>query len=242
MSQPVLFIADLHLDSSRPEITATFTRFLRQEAPQAAALYILGDLFEAWIGDDAVSAEEPILKELRQAAAATSLYVMHGNRDFLLGARFAELSGATLLPEPSCIDLHGERTLILHGDSLCTADHEHQTFRTMVHDPQWQQHFLSQPIAQRLEMAQQARNRSRSRNQELHEEIMDVTPEAVTALMAEHEARWLIHGHTHRPAVHRFTTAHGPGARFVVGDWFKQGSVLRCTPQRWELEEWAHHG
>lgn len=241
MARPVLFIADLHLDPSRADIIRTFGRFLEREAAQAEAIHILGDLFEAWLGDDAISGDEPVIRMLQQAAANTTVYIMHGNRDFLLGQRFATLSGATLLTEPSTVEIHGARTLLLHGDSLCTADEEYQQFRAMVRDPQWQQQFLAMPIEQRREQAKQARQRSQARNRELDERVMDVSPQAVDRALAEHDVQWMIHGHTHRPAIHRFTTATGPGARFVVGDWFEHGSVLRCTPERWQLETLEHH-
>mgnify|MGYP006423421349 CR=1 FL=1 len=240
MAQPVLFIADLHLDPSRADITRTFGRFLDQESPQAEAIYILGDLFEAWIGDDVVSGDEPVIQMLRRAAAQTPVYIMHGNRDFLLGERFCELTGTELLPEPSTVNIHGEPTLILHGDSLCTADQEYQQFRAMVRDPLWQQEFLALPSTERLEKATEARNKSKHRNSEIANEIMDVSAPAVDEILAEYNVNWLIHGHTHRPNIHRFNTTNGTGARFVVGDWFEQGSMLRCTANKWELETLAH--
>ncbi|MCG5548613.1 UDP-2,3-diacylglucosamine diphosphatase [Halorhodospira halochloris] len=239
MAKPVLFIADLHLDPSRADIVQTFGRFLEREAPHAEAIYILGDLFEAWIGDDAVSGDEPTIQLLNRAATCTPVYIMHGNRDFLLGERFCQLTGTHLLDEPSIVDIHGHRALILHGDSLCTEDHEYQDFRAMVRDPRWQQEFLALSIEQRLAKAREARDRSKSRNSELTEEIMDVSPQAVDEIMAKYDVQWLIHGHTHRPNIHRFDATAGPGARFVVGDWYEQGSVLRCTEQKWELETLA---
>ncbi len=240
MPRPVLVIADLHLDRSRPAATETFLRFLADEAPQAEAVYILGDLFEAWIGDDAVAADDPVLEALRAAAAHTQIHVMHGNRDFLLGADFAAASGTHLLPDPSVVTIHGERVLMMHGDSLCTDDAEYMQFRAMVRDPQWQQQFLALPVAERLEQARQARGASTERNQQLDEAIMDVTPVAVDAALKEHGVRWLIHGHTHRPAIHDLDTPLGWGKRFVVGDWFDQGSLLRCGPGGWALETLSH--
>ncbi|ABM60903.1 UDP-2,3-diacylglucosamine diphosphatase [Halorhodospira halophila] len=240
MPRPVLVIADLHLDRSRPAATQTFLRFLEEEAPQAEAVYILGDLFEAWIGDDSVAADDPTLLALRAAATTTSIHVMHGNRDFLLGADFATASGVNLLPDPSVVTIHGERVLMMHGDSLCTGDAEYMQFRAMVRDPAWQRQFLALPIEERLDQARQARGASTKRNQQLDEAIMDVTPEAVDTAMRDHGVRWLIHGHTHRPGIHDVKTASGTGKRFVVGDWFDQGSVLRCHSDRWTLETLPH--
>lgn len=236
MSNPVLVIADLHLDPSRPRTTEAFLRFLRDEVPHAEALYILGDLFEAWIGDDAAPADDPTLTALHAAATTTPIYVMHGNRDFLIGDEFARRTGATLLPDPSTVRIHQEPVVLLHGDSLCTDDPEYMAFRAMVRDPQWQRQFLAQTIAERIEQARDARATSTERNQELDQAIMDVTPEAIAQTFSEHQVRWMIHGHTHRPAIHRVSTPIGEGRRFVVGDWFEQGSLLRCWPGRWELE------
>ncbi len=237
MPAPVLFIADLHLDASRPLVTETFLRFLNEEAVDAEALYILGDLFEAWVGDDAVTGDEPEIQALADLVeAGTPLYVMHGNRDFLLGERFEELTGATLLPDPSVIDVHGQRVLAMHGDSLCLSDPEYVAFRAMVRDPEWQRRFLALPLAERIEQARQARAQSVERTGQLDPAVMDVTPGAVVQAMSEHSVQWLIHGHTHRPGIHRVHIGGREGARFVLGDWFEQGSVLRCRPDEWSLD------
>ncbi len=240
MTRPVLIIADLHLDPARPAITRTLARFLSEQATHAEAIYILGDLFEAWIGDDAADPEEPALYALREASAYTSVYVMPGNRDFLLGERFAHLTGTTLLPDPSVITIHGEPTLLMHGDSLCTQDEAYMAFRAMVRDPRWQADFLAQPSHERLRRAREARLASTERNQQLDEASLDVSAEAVEAALKTHGTRWLVHGHTHRPAIHGVSTPYGPGKRFVVGDWFDQGSVLRCLPEAWNLEGLPH--
>ncbi|MBK1726087.1 UDP-2,3-diacylglucosamine diphosphatase [Halorhodospira neutriphila] len=236
MTQPILLIADLHLDPSRPAVTRTLQHFLEREAPGAAALYILGDLFEAWVGDDAVRGDEPEIAALRSAAEAAPLYIMPGNRDFLLGERFAELTGAQLLPDPSVAEIHGDPALLMHGDSLCTDDEEYMAFRATVRDPAWQAQFLALSVEERLAQARQARSTSAERGQALDEATMDVTGAAVDAAVAEHGARWLIHGHTHCPGVHELDTPFGPGQRYVLGDWFEQGSVLRCLPEEWRLE------
>ncbi len=235
--KPVLFISDLHLDPKRPQIIGLFLQFLQQAAREAEAVYILGDLFEAWIGDDAVNGDEPPLAAMRALTqAGVPLYVMRGNRDFLLGDRFEALTGATLLPDPTVIDLHGEPTLLMHGDTLCIDDKGYQQFRAMVHNPQWQQMFLAKPIPERLEMAKAARQESTSRNASLDEYLMDVNQGAVEAAMREHKVRRLIHGHTHRPAIHDFQLDGQNVQRIVLGDWYDQGSQLRCQHGTFELK------
>ena len=235
-----LFIADLHLDERRPAIVELFLRFLQAEAGRAGALYILGDLFEAWIGDDAVPADHPVLAALRAfTAAGTPLYVMRGNRDFLLGDGFAHATGATLLPDPTVVELGGERVLLMHGDLLCTDDTEYQQFRAMVTDPDWQRDFLARPIDERIALARDARAQSDSRNSALaatDHGIMDVNAEAVVQTMREHGVRRLIHGHTHRPGQHEPLVDGAPGHRIVLGDWFEQGSVLRHDEAGYRLE------
>lgn len=225
-----LFISDLHLDPRRPAVTALFLDFLAGLDSDCAALYILGDLFEAWIGDDE---DDPhfleVLTGLRAATArGLAVSVMHGNRDFLLGDGFARKTGCKLLTEPALIDLGDERVLLLHGDTLCTDDGEYQQFRALVRDPAWQTQFLARPLAERRAMAAQMRETSRQRTGEKRAEIMDVNREAVAATMREHGVRTLIHGHTHRPAIHAFSLDGQPARRIVLGDWYEQGSVLRC--------------
>jgi UDP-2,3-diacylglucosamine hydrolase len=223
-----LFISDLHLDESRPHIVELFTRFLARDARGADALYILGDLFESWIGDDDDSA-----LALRVAAATRTLrdsgvpvYFMHGNRDFLLGADYAARADMTLLADPIVVDLAGERTLLMHGDTLCTDDVEYQKFRTLVRDPKWQAQFLAKPLAERRAFATQARGESRKHTSMAKPEIMDVNPAVVEATMRDHGVRRLIHGHTHRPATHRLDFGGRAAERIVLGDWYEQSSVL----------------
>lgn len=230
VSRLILFISDLHLDPSRPAITELFLRFLQEQQGKAEALYILGDLYEAWIGDDAVPEDEPTLQALREFSATTPSYFMHGNRDFLIGERFAEITGVELLPDPTLIDLFGTPTLLMHGDSLCTDDHEYQKFRQMVRNPAWQQGFLAMPIPQRLAMAQQARSESGERNQSIDDYLMDVNQQTVEAEMRHHGVQQLIHGHTHRPDVHEFELDGQSHTRIVLGDWYEQGSVLWARP------------
>ena len=223
-----LFISDLHLDESRPQIVGLFEKFLRDDARGAAALYILGDLFESWIGDDddsaLASATATALHEL--GTHGVPVFFMHGNRDFLLGADYARRAGMILLEDPRVIDLDGERVLIMHGDTLCTDDLEYQKFRALVRDAGWQQRFLSMPLRERRAFAAQARGESRKHTAAAKPEIMDVNPAAVIAAMHRHGVRRLIHGHTHRPAMHRLGVDRQAAERHVLGDWYEQRSVL----------------
>ncbi len=232
-----LFIADLHLCAQEPAITAGFLRFLQREAIHADALYILGDLFEAWIGDDD---PEPLhgeiaaaLKRLRQAGVPC--YFIHGNRDFLLGKRFAHASGMTLLPEEQVVDLYGRRILIMHGDTLCTDDQAYQEFRSKVHNTWIQRFFLALPLRWRLKIAAKMRARSQQSNQYKSETIMDVNPQAVEQAMMRHNVHWMIHGHTHRPAAHQLDLPTGEAHRIVLGAWHVEGSMIKVTPEAVEL-------
>ena len=224
-----LFISDLHLDPQRPHIVDLYTELLAGEARRADALYILGDLFEAWIGDDD-DAEMPA----RVAAATRALrdsgvpvWFMHGNRDFLLGADYAARAGMTLLADPTVIELGGERVLLMHGDMLCSDDVEYLKFRALVRDPRWQQQFLARSLDERRAFAAQARGESRKHTSLAKPEIMDVNQHAVEAAMRQHGVRKLVHGHTHRPATHRFDLDGQSAERIVLGDWYEQDSVLR---------------
>jgi UDP-2,3-diacylglucosamine hydrolase len=239
MADVTLFISDLHLCAERPAITALFLEFLKNEARRARALYILGDLFEFWIGDEAADTAEfrPMIKGLRELAdSGVPMYAMHGNRDFLLGAGFEKASGCKLLPDPSVIDLYGERVLLVHGDSLCTRDTDHMKFRDMVRDPTWQSTLLAKPLAEREAIARQYREMSRAMSATKELDIMDVEQSTVEAVMREHGVRRMIHGHTHRPAQHRFSLDNATAHRTVLGDWYEQGSLLRATPDAQTLE------
>ncbi len=225
-----LIISDLHLDAARPESTELFGRFVDEQARNADALYILGDLFEAWVGDDDPSATGAIVAEklFGLHTSGVPVYFMHGNRDFLLGSDYARRAGMTLLPDPSVVMLQGKPTLLMHGDTLCSDDVAYQEFRALTRDPRWRQHFLSQPLAARLAFAQQARAQSQAHQSGLKaqgkmEAITDVNAVTVESTFARFGIDRMIHGHTHRPAVH----AHGNGERIVLGDWYEQGSVLR---------------
>jgi UDP-2,3-diacylglucosamine hydrolase len=231
-----LFVSDLHLDPARPAITALFLEFLEDEAPHAEALYILGDLFEAWIGDDA---DDALAQSVRAAlarlrAAGVPVYVMRGNRDFLFGQRFAEESGATLLPDPCVVMLYGQPTLLMHGDLLCTDDRDYLAFRAMVREAAWQADFLAKPMSERAAFAAKARAASSDRQAGLKaqgglEAITDANPDAIAATMARYGVRRMIHGHTHRPAIHSLQVDGLSAQRIVLGDWYEQGSVLRVS-------------
>lgn len=223
-----VFISDLHLDEGRPEATAAFDRFLETLPGDTDALYILGDLFESWIGDDD---DAPLpthvaqrLKTVAQRGIHTAF--MAGNRDFALGRDYAERAGFVLLSDPTRIDLYGRPTLLMHGDTLCTDDLAYQAFRTQVRDPAWLAHMLSQPLAVRRAFAQQARAGSREHTATTAETIMDVNAQAVAAAFRQHQVDLLIHGHTHRPATHQLRVDDRECTRIVLGDWYDQGTVL----------------
>lgn len=226
------FISDLHLEEARPDITDAFLAFLKEKAMGIDALYILGDFFEAWIGDDE---KTPLQNQVAQALhevseSGTTLYLMHGNRDFLIGEDYSRRCGATLLPDPTVVDLYGTPTLLMHGDSLCTADEEYQKFRASMRNDQWQQMFLQRPLADRQMVARQLREISMAKNQGKAEHIMDVTPEEVVREMEEHGVQRMIHGHTHRPASHQLEANEAPATRIVLGDWAENAWWLDVSP------------
>jgi len=234
-----LFIADLHLSEHEPAITAGFLRFLQQQAPQAQALYILGDLFDAWIGDDDPQPlHAQIAAALRQLTqTGVPCYFIHGNRDFLLGRRFAKASGMQLLPEDTLLQLYGQKILILHGDTLCTDDLKYQKFRRYVHNPLIQRLFLCAPLRWRLKVAAKMRAQSQQANQFKSAEIMDVNQHAVLACLQRHQAQLMIHGHTHRPAIHPVQLPSGLGQRAVLGAWHERGSLIRVSAAGIELQD-----
>ncbi|MHB8679732.1 MAG: UDP-2,3-diacylglucosamine diphosphatase [Rudaea sp.] len=228
---PTLFISDLHLDEARPRLIAAFEEFLAGQARAAQALYVLGDLFESYIGDDD---DAPLNARVAQATrklrdTGVPVFFMHGNRDFLLGPNYAERAGMTLLEDPTMIELTGERVLLMHGDTLCTDDAEYLQFRALVRNPAWQRTFLAKPLAERRAFAAQARGESRKHNANAKPEIMDVNQSAVESAMRMHGVRRLIHGHTHRPATHHFDVDGRKAERIVLGDWYAQASVLRVN-------------
>ncbi|HIE9187230.1 TPA: UDP-2,3-diacylglucosamine diphosphatase [Klebsiella variicola subsp. variicola] len=232
-----LFIADLHLQTEEPAITAGFLRFLQGEARQADALYILGDLFEAWIGDDDPN---PLHQQIASAIkavvdAGVPCYFIHGNRDFLVGQRFARQSGMLLLAEEERLDLYGREVLIMHGDTLCTDDPGYLAFRAKVHTPWIQRLFLALPLLIRRRIAARMRADSKAANSSKSMDIMDVNPQAVVDVMERHHVQWLIHGHTHLPAVHELQANGQPAWRVVLGAWHSEGSMVKVTPDDVEL-------
>ncbi len=235
-----LFISDLHLEPSRPQLTQIFLRFLAGPARGADAVYIMGDLFDLWIGDDANMALYPQeIAGLRALSdAGVPLYLMHGNRDFLMGTAFLQATGSVLLQDPTVIDLHGTRTILSHGDMLCTDDAAHMKGRREWLDPARQAAFLAQSPAVREKIARQLRMES-SHNKTLKAaEIMDVTQQAVEDLLRSHGVAQLIHGHTHRPAIHDFRLDGAPARRIVLSDWHDdRGSMLVCDTSGCRLHD-----
>lgn len=232
-----LFVSDLHLDASAPEATEQFLEFLHEHALGSEALYILGDLFESWIGDDETQPDK-----LRACAGIRSVtssgvpcFVLHGNRDFLIGPRFCELTGARLLPDPVVAELNGERVLVTHGDALCVDDHPYQELRTIVRDPSWQRNFLKLPLIDRDRLAGQARAGSRAHTARTTAYVMDVNEQAVENAFRSTQTRRMIHGHTHRPGVHDTLVDGEPAQRIVLGAWYEQGSYLVQDGGSYEL-------
>jgi len=226
-----LFISDLHLDPSRPAIVAQLERFLSEVVPGAEALYILGDLFEYWVGDDGLALPFPrrIAQRLHAASAHAPVHFMHGNRDFLAAGRFARETGAALLDDPTTIDLYGTRTVLLHGDTLCTDDVRYQAFRKQVRDPAWQEATLALPIEERLVLANRMRTQSEGTKQATEVEIMDVSPDAVARAFAECGCELMIHGHTHRPGRHVHRVGGRECVRWVLPDWYESGGYLEAS-------------
>lgn len=235
-----LLISDLHLDPDRPEHLAGLETLLANHAGKADRLYVLGDLFEAWIGDDDDSPfnRQAIDAFRRFSDAGSELFFMHGNRDFLLGEKFAADCGGTLLDEGTVVDLYGTRALLMHGDSLCTEDHAYQQFRAMARNPQWQQGMLAKPLEERRALAQGMRMQSQGNNANKPENIMDVTLAEVVRVMEEAGVHHLIHGHTHRPATHDVPLQDGTGTRWVLGDWGELGWWIIADSDGLRLESW----
>ncbi|MGY6519049.1 MAG: UDP-2,3-diacylglucosamine diphosphatase [Lysobacteraceae bacterium] len=230
-----LFVSDLHLDDTRPQATRAFLDFLGgAEVAGAQALFILGDLFEAWVGDDDPSDCGAAVASALAGVSGTGLpvYFMRGNRDFLLGCDYARRCGMRLLPDPCVMPLAGRPVLLMHGDLLCTRDTGYQAVRRQVRDPNWQTAFLAQPLQARIDFARQARDASRSHHDGLAasgqaETITDVDPATVADHLRLFDVDLLVHGHTHRPALHESTVEGRRRQRVVLGDWYEQGSVLR---------------
>jgi UDP-2,3-diacylglucosamine hydrolase len=238
-----LFISDLHLSpSERPAVVDLFLSFLSETASQAEALYILGDFFEYWIGDETVLEGEfqPIIRGLQHLTrSGVPVNIMHGNRDFLIGEKFARETGCRLLADPALIELYGYKTLLMHGDTLCTDDVEYQRVRVQVRSQAWADTFLARSLAERNALMRDYREMSKNAVSAKKPEIMDVNQQTVLAVMKRHQVRHLIHGHTHRPGQHEFPLEGQIARRIVLGDWYEQGSVLRCDTNGWVLKNMA---
>lgn len=231
----ILLISDLHLHEERPDITAAFLAFLEQHAQHAQALYILGDFFEVWIGDDAIT---PFQRSIAQAlsdiaAGGTQIYLMHGNRDFLIGQEFCKLADCELLADPSIAQLAGEQVLLMHGDSLCTSDRSYIRLRRVLRNPVVLFILRHLPLGTRQRLAGDLRKKSTNSTRMKTMDITDVNPEAVSQVMSQHQVRTLIHGHTHRPAVHNLG---GEKQRIVLGDWDTQGWFIEVSRHSFVLK------
>jgi len=234
LKQDILFISDLHISLEKTEITRRFLDFLNGRARQAKALYILGDLFDAWIGDDDNTPPNKAIKQALKALTdtGTQVFLLQGNRDFLLGQRFTDACGMTLLDEFAVIELGGKRVLLTHGDLLCTDDLPYQAFRIKSHTPEWQQNVLSKPLWLRLLAARWYRLRSFWHKRKKTQDIMDVNQQTVIETMQRHRCETLIHGHTHRPAIHDLLIEGRPAQRIVLADWKKDRAECLCWDGR----------
>jgi len=233
-----LFISDLHLEADRPEIGDQFLAFLEGEARDADALYILGDLFEFWVGDDDPNEHYAVMKSALRALvdSGVRVYFMHGNRDFMIGVDFAHETGVQILPDPHPVELHGTNVLLSHGDAMCIDDIEYQQIRAMTRNPEWQAMMLTKSLEERLAFAANARTESQKKSTSLNAEIVDVNQGEVEKMIAGHGVDILLHGHTHRPAVHEVDLGERTAKRIVLGDWFEQGSVLRWDEHGYSLD------
>lgn len=231
----ILLISDLHLHEERPDITGAFLAFLQQHAQRAQALYILGDFFEVWIGDDAITPfQRSIAAALSEVAAVgTQIYVMHGNRDFLIGDDFCKLADCQLLKDPSVVQLAGEQVLLMHGDSLCTSDRSYIRLRRVLRNPLILFILRNLPLRTRQRLAGDLRQKSKVSTRMKASDITDVNPDDVTRVMAQHKVRTLIHGHTHRPAIHNLG---GEKQRIVLGDWDTQGWFIKASARSIKLK------
>jgi UDP-2,3-diacylglucosamine hydrolase len=239
----VLFVSDLHLDAERPDAIDAFVDFVERECIRCERLFILGDLFEVWVGDDD---DDPVLARAIDAIASlrayeVPCYIMHGNRDFLLGDDFAARTGAKILTDYVTIDVYGQSLLLTHGDLLCTDDTAYMKLRATVRDAQWQSAFLERPIQERRQIAASMRERSKSETAMKAEDIMDVNQTAVEQTLRSHDVKILIHGHTHRPGVHRFELDGEAATRIVLGDWYTEGTILQWERSGFKLRTLLDH-
>ncbi|WP_083690121.1 UDP-2,3-diacylglucosamine diphosphatase [Colwellia sp. UCD-KL20] len=230
--QIIYFIADLHLAENRPDITACFLSFIKNKAIEAEKLYILGDLFEVWFGDDyKTELTDAVINAIKTlTTTGTEVYFIHGNRDFLLGKHYAKQANIILLPEKQLIDLYGEKVLLMHGDTLCTRDVDYQKFRKKSRSWWWQGFMKSLPLWLRKKIADNYRKKSKLAQQKKSLDIMDVTESEVVRDLEKYNCQLMIHGHTHRPNIHELTANNKPAQRIVLGDWYEQGAWLKVTP------------
>jgi UDP-2,3-diacylglucosamine hydrolase len=233
-----IFISDLHLDANRENLTLAFTQFLSERCQTIDELYILGDFFELWLGDDDHSVlNRGVIEAL--SSLPCDVFIMHGNRDFLIGEAFCDAAGAKMLPDPHPIILGNQPALLMHGDSLCTRDEEYMKARNLLRSAAFQRDFLSKQMPERKILAEQIRGKSQKVSQEKAEEIMDVTPEEVIKVMDQAKASVLVHGHTHRPAVHEVDLHFGAGTRYVLGDWHTSMQFLKATDSDLQLVKYV---
>ena len=237
----ILLISDLHLQEERPDITRAFLDLLDGRAQHARALYILGDFFEAWIGDDAMTPfQQQICQALRHLSdSGTAIYLMHGNRDFMIGQAFCKAAGCTLLADPSVVDLGGERVLLMHGDSLCTRDLAYMKLRRYLRNPLTLWILRRLPLGSRQKLARKLRSESRAQTRMKATDIVDVTPDEIPRVMQQHGVRTLVHGHTHRPAIHKLIVEGQPARRIVLGDWDREGWALQVDEHGFQLAPFA---
>ncbi len=233
-----LFISDLHLEAERPDIGKHFLQFLDSDAREAEELYILGNLFEAWVGDDDPNTHYFTIKRALRKLVDSSIpvYFMHGDRDFFVGKGFANETGVKILKDPHKLTMYGRKVLLSHGDKLCTDDVQYQKIRKMTHDPEWQAKMLARPLKDRLRISEEARRQSLEQTLNMSKEITDVNQGAVIEILRKNNADVLVHGHTHRPAVHDVDLGGRKAKRIVLGDWHKQGSVVRWDSRGPKLE------
>lgn len=227
---PIHFISDLHLSAEKPALTQLFIQYLQNQTTDAESLFILGDLFEVWLGDDMVLPEYQVAIDAMKnlTAKGTAVYVMYGNRDFLMREQFESMTGTHLINDPTIIDLYGTPTLLMHGDTLCTDDTEYQEFRSMVRSPEWQEEFLAKSTEERLAIAKNYRDQSKAATKSKNSNIMDVNQQEVESVMQQHKVTQLIHGHTHRPNTHQFKLDSKDATRIVLADWDQTGNYLVC--------------
>ena len=235
--RPTLFISDLHLCAERPQITQIFNRFITETAPAAESLYILGDLFEFWIGDDQLD-HDPLAADVAQklsvlAATGTRIFFMHGNRDFLIGERLARKANLDILADPTLINDHNSPVLLMHGDTLCTGDANYQSFRQQVRSTEWQKQILAKPYTERVALAQSIRSQSDIEKSMKADAIMDVNVDAVAEAFRRCKSPVLVHGHTHRPATHEHQVDGQLYIRRVLQDWHEVGGYLSCSNGEW---------